>query len=203
MNTVNSLQEHDFPAWMSPKIRRDIADTIDLDGERLLWAGRPVWHLDPKDFIIFFLGVGALLVALLDWPGKKPFGEVVAETLSHAAQQLASGPLGIFSAITTILIIPGLFLLVFGALSTPFLSAALRRRSVFLVTTHRVAILHSRMVSWKPRIVRSRSLLPAPHAVPRGKRRADIVFDTRPPLAFRNLPAEDVPTALAALSAHP
>lgn len=193
--------EHAFPAWMPQKIRRAIAEAFSLDGERLLWAGRPVWRLNPWDFILFFLGVGALLVALLDWPGKKPFAEVVADTLSDAAQQLASGPLGFFSAILTILIIPGLFLLVSGALSMPFLNAALRRRSLCLVTTHRVAILYSRMVSSKAPPNLPRSLLPAPRAVPRGKRRADLVFDTRPPLVFRDLPAEDISAALAAFSA--
>ncbi len=193
----DSPPAHAFPAWMPPKIRRALAASFSLDGERLLWAGRPAWHLDSWTFLFSFLGFGALLVALLDWPGKKPFSEAAADLLSRASQQLAAGPLGVLAAIATLLVIPGLFLLVFGALSMPFLDAAIRRRGVCLVTTHRVAILYSRMAN------QPRSLLPVPRAVPCGKRRADLVFGTRPLLAFRNLPAEDVPAALAALSAPP
>jgi hypothetical protein len=191
--------EHVFPVWMAPKIRRDIESAFALDGERLLWAGRPVWRFVPWHFLLSALGVGLLALPFLYVPGVKLLGEVAASLLAEArgaVQQLSSGSPGVFAGLKTLLWMPVPWLFLLGLALFPFLHAALRRRSLFLVTTHRVAFLRSRWLgksTGQPRCV-----LSAPRVVPRGKRRADIVFDIRPPLAFRDLPAEDVPAFLAA-----
>ena len=191
--------EHVFLAWMAPKNRRDIESAFSLDGERLLWAGRPVWRFVPWHFLPSVLGLAILAFPFLSLPGMKPASAVAASLLAEArgaVQQLSGGSPGVFAGLKTLLWMPVPWLFLLGLALFPFLHAALRRRGLFLVTTHRVAFLRSRWLgksTGQPRCV-----LSAPRVVPRGKRRADVVFDIRPPLAFRDLPAEDVPAFLAA-----
>lgn len=171
---------HAFPPWMRPAERRRLAAAFPLPGDPIRWVGRPAWHVVPWHLAVSAIGIS--LMAL-----------VVSALALH----------GHFSLLSLRGLAIALFVTAyFGLLATfPLLFAAWRRRTRYLLTAHGACVLSSRAMG-KPAI-RPRAALPAPRTVPRGKRRADLLFDARPPFAFPSLPADSLPDALSALASPP
>lgn len=171
---------HAFPPWMGPAERRRLAADFPLPGDPILWVGRPAWHVIPWHLAVS--AIGTALVAL-----------VLCALALH-------GHFPLFSLRDLAL---GLFVIAYlGLLAAfPVLFAAWRRRTRYILTAHGACVLSSRAMG-KPSI-RPRAALPVPRTVPHGKRRADLLFDTRPPFGFPSLPTDVLPDALSALASPP